>query len=1107
MAKNKGRLKNKTRTKRGFNKASYIPNTNASADNESTNSSINAPANIGSDAIHHTNSNLGAYIDHRMHNDLAHIHSSPARSRRRSSQAPAISNHQKRYSPPKSANDITNGNGMETNRNLGRRESLPLTNQNLQSLISQSNNTNDNNQTRNTRPQSRLRTNLGRASYSSVALDMDQFTQEQQRMASQQVWHNPYNDHDDNNSDDGLSISSLKFGGSNPSSDHSSDSTSLDDVCFPDYYDHNIGREGSKENNTNWPDLEILQEFIQQESEDFTETYEDESIDNDEPQNVNFNYPIAHSLGSKSENFPSTSLNKNQHSRSNSNQEAKEHPSASTSNHGSREDTPLLGNTQVNELDHFYDVNEAFRIRPTPIQPWEKSKENIPTILHNQQRQERERRQSNYQANKLDSSLCRFTYFREDLEKTIHSPTISGLLANGSNNKTKEGTTPLSKKWGRTNNDKKSDNDDNNDKEYEDLTLPDLFMPAYYSAKLNASPSSSSIRVPTNDANISKKNTNGNLSADEQNETSTPYNNLNPATNNNNNNNNTLSLLSGENRAHSLSTSNLNPTGLNNQKLINQLLKNNLTFDNTITAPATTAGSTVNGEGEPNTNPFWLDVLNPTEEEMKVLSKTFGIHPLTTEDIFLGEAREKVELFKSYYFICFTSFDIVYERRKQRAKEQEKKLSKLQEMYNKSDDGNSIFMNNEKKSKMWSFFSNLVKTKNSDNQTYSKSNLSSHHHTTKSSHSSYKSKSKKIREGELSPLNMYMIVFKDAVITFHFSATPHPINVRRRARLLRDYLNVSSDWICYALVDDITDSFAPMIESIEEEVNLIEDAILKMHSGDTDSEDESDNSDNEDSEDEEIMALSNKNQNYRQNQNQNGTNQDIFYKRKRSKSTIDTNFDNKKKSFGITSSNSSKSKSKKSSSSKSTSSKILGWKRKGDMLRRIGECRKRVMSVLRLLGSKADVIKGFSKRFSEQIDSTNGIYNREKHYNHNNNLSGTSSKSDIGMYLGDIQDHIVTMTQSLNHYEKLLARFHSNYLAQINIDMTKVNNDTNDVLGKITILGTIVLPINVVTGLWGMNCIVPGQDYEGLAWFWSIVAGMFLFSIFAYHYAKLFTGL
>lgn len=99
------------------------------------------------------------------------------------------------------------------------------------------------------------------------------------------------------------------------------------------------------------------------------------------------------------------------------------------------------------------------------------------------------------------------------------------------------------------------------------------------------------------------------------------------------------------------------------------------------------------------------------------------------------------------------------------------------------------------------------------------------------------------------------------------------------------------------------------------------------------------------------------------------------------------------------------------------------------------------------------------------------------------------------------------MMQSLNHYERLLARFHSNYLAQINIDMTKVNNDTNDVLGKITILGTIVLPINVVTGLWGMNCVVPGQDYDGLAWFWSIVLAMLVFSLFAYHYARKVTGL
>jgi magnesium transporter len=52
----------------------------------------------------------------------------------------------------------------------------------------------------------------------------------------------------------------------------------------------------------------------------------------------------------------------------------------------------------------------------------------------------------------------------------------------------------------------------------------------------------------------------------------------------------------------------------------------------------------------------------------------------------------------------------------------------------------------------------------------------------------------------------------------------------------------------------------------------------------------------------------------------------------------------------------------------------------------------------------------------------------------------------------------------------LLSRAHSNYLAQINIRMNERQEKTSDILGKLTVLGTIVLPMNVVTGIWGMNC-------------------------------------
>lgn len=67
----------------------------------------------------------------------------------------------------------------------------------------------------------------------------------------------------------------------------------------------------------------------------------------------------------------------------------------------------------------------------------------------------------------------------------------------------------------------------------------------------------------------------------------------------------------------------------------------------------------------------------------------------------------------------------------------------------------------------------------------------------------------------------------------------------------------------------------------------------------------------------------------------------------------------------------------------------------------------------------------------------------------------------------------------------ILSRAHSNYLAQINILMNERQEKTADVLGKLTVLGTIVLPMNIICGMWGMNVKVPGQDIDSLSWFWS----------------------
>lgn len=74
---------------------------------------------------------------------------------------------------------------------------------------------------------------------------------------------------------------------------------------------------------------------------------------------------------------------------------------------------------------------------------------------------------------------------------------------------------------------------------------------------------------------------------------------------------------------------------------------------------------------------------------------------------------------------------------------------------------------------------------------------------------------------------------------------------------------------------------------------------------------------------------------------------------------------------------------------------------------------------------------------------------------------------------------------SLTSLDRILSRAHSNYLAQINILMNERQEQTADVLGKLTVLGTIVLPMNIICGMWGMNVKVPGQDIDNLSWFWS----------------------
>lgn len=154
----------------------------------------------------------------------------------------------------------------------------------------------------------------------------------------------------------------------------------------------------------------------------------------------------------------------------------------------------------------------------------------------------------------------------------------------------------------------------------------------------------------------------------------------------------------------------------------------------------------------------------------------------------------------------------------------------------------------------------------------------------------------------------------------------------------------------------------------------------------------------------------------------------------------------------------------------------------GSLLRQIGEARKKVLNMMRLLGGKADVIKGFAKRCNESFS--------------------IAPRGDIGLYLGDVQDHVVTMMSNLGHVEKMLSRSQGNYLAQLNVDGVMRGHEANRVLAKITLIGTVLVPMNLITGLFGMNVEVPGKESSSLAWFFGIIGVIAAFATGSLFIAK-----
>jgi magnesium transporter len=74
--------------------------------------------------------------------------------------------------------------------------------------------------------------------------------------------------------------------------------------------------------------------------------------------------------------------------------------------------------------------------------------------------------------------------------------------------------------------------------------------------------------------------------------------------------------------------------------------------------------------------------------------------------------------------------------------------------------------------------------------------------------------------------NVYILVYSNFIVSFHFQPLASVSSVIKRLEQLKTFLHVTPHWINYAILDDITDKYGPMIQSVEMEVESIDDLVL-----------------------------------------------------------------------------------------------------------------------------------------------------------------------------------------------------------------------------------------------------------------------------------------
>jgi magnesium transporter len=91
-------------------------------------------------------------------------------------------------------------------------------------------------------------------------------------------------------------------------------------------------------------------------------------------------------------------------------------------------------------------------------------------------------------------------------------------------------------------------------------------------------------------------------------------------------------------------------------------------------------------------------------------------------------------------------------------------------------------------------------------------------------------------------------------------------------------------------------------------------------------------------------------------------------------------------------------------------------------------------------------------------------------------------------YFGDVYDHLIRLTETLDTHRDLMA-------ASIDIYMSASSHRMNEVMKQLTIVATIFLPLSFVTGFFGQNFPWLVGHLGGPWWFAGLGLGTQLLTL------------